>query len=90
MSRCWLNVGIVAGLWASLIAASALFTKQHYVADVVSGVVLAGVAYALFLRNCPRVTFPELDRRGAPVLVLGLITIYGLVVICFWVAYLMR
>ncbi len=88
--RVDLGVGIAAGLWAALIAASTLFTKQHYVADVISGVALAGVAYVVFLRNCPRVAFAELDRRGAPVLVLGLIAIYGLVVIGFWAAYLMH
>ena len=90
---CWRvhrGVGLAAGLWASLIALSTVFTKQHYVADVVAGILLAGVAYAVFLRNCPRVAAPESDRRAAPLLMLGLIGTYGLVVAGLWVAYLLR
>ena len=90
---CWRvhrGVGLAAGLWASLVALSTLFTKQHYVADVFAGIVLAGAAYAVFLRNCPRVAIPDLDRRAAPLLMLGLIGIYGLVVAGLWVAYLLR
>ena len=83
------GVGLAAGLWASLIALSTLFTKQHYVADVVAGLFLAGVAYVVFLRNCPRVATPELDRRAAPLLLLGLLGIYGLIVTGFWIAYRM-
>lgn len=83
------GVGLVAGLWASLIALSTLFTKQHYVADVIAGIFLAGVAYAVFLRDCPCEPVSELDRRVAPLLLLGLIGLYGLVVAGFWVAYLM-
>jgi membrane-associated phospholipid phosphatase len=84
------GVGLAAGLWASLIALSTLFTKQHYVADIIAGIVLAGVAYAVFLRNCPRVPTPELDRRAAPLLMLGLIGIFALVVAGLWVAYEVR
>lgn len=88
---CWRvhrGVGLAAGLWASLIAVSTLFTKQHYVADVVAGVVLAGVAHVVFLRHCPREAVAELDRRAAPVLLTGLIGLCGLVLAGFWVAYL--
>ena len=84
------GVGLAAGLWASLIALSTLFTKQHYVADVIAGIALAGVAYVVFLRNSPRVPTPELDRRAAPLLMLGLIGIYALVVAGLWVAYEVR
>ena len=35
------GVGLAAGLWAALIAASTVFTKQHYVADVIAGIFLA-------------------------------------------------
>ena len=90
---CWRvhrGVGLAAGLWAALVAVSTLFTKQHYVADVISGIFLAGAAWVVFLRNCPRVTTPELDRRVAPLLLLGLIGIYGLVVAGLWVAYQMK
>jgi membrane-associated phospholipid phosphatase len=90
---CWRvhrGVGLAAVLWASLVALSTVFTKQHYVVDVIAGIFLAGVAHAIFLRNCPRVAIPELDRRAAPLLMLGLIGIYGLVVAGLWVAYLLR
>ncbi len=83
------GVGLVAILWATLIAASTVFTKQHYVADVIAGMFLAGAAYGLFLRNCPRVPIPELDRRAAPFLMLGLFGMYGLFVACSWAGYLM-
>ncbi|MBC7852307.1 MAG: phosphatase PAP2 family protein [Pirellulaceae bacterium] len=89
---CWRvhrGVGLAAGCWAGLIALSTLFIKQHYVADVIAGIALAGAAWVVFLRNCPRVATPELDRRAAPLLLLGLIGIYGLVVAGLWVAYLM-
>lgn len=81
------GVGIAAGLWASLIALSTLFTKQHYVADVMAGIVLAGVAYAVFLRNCPREAVSELDRRAAPILLMGLVAFYARVVAGFWAAH---
>ena len=87
---CWRvhrGVGVAALVWASLIALSTLFTKQHYVADVIAGILLAGAAWAVFLRNCPREAVPESDRRVAPILLSGLIGIYALVVAGLWVAY---
>ena len=90
---CWRvhrGVGLAAVLWASIVALSTLFTKQHYAADVIAGIILAGMAYAIFLRTCPRVAIPESDRRAAPLLMLGLAGIYGLVVAGLWVAYLRR
>lgn len=51
------GVGAAAFAAASLVALSTLFTKQHYVLDVVAGVLLACVAYAIFLTPSPR-------RRG--------------------------
>jgi hypothetical protein len=81
------GVGLAAGLWAVLIALSTLFTKQHYVADVIAGMGLASVAYVVFLRNCPREPTPDLDRRAAPLLLLGLLGIYALVVAGLWVGY---
>lgn len=81
------GVGIGAGLCASLVAVSTLFTKQHYVLDVIAGIFMACVAYVVFLRKSPREEIPELDRRLAPVFALGIIGIIGLWVACIWVAY---
>jgi len=48
------------------------------------------VAYVVFLRNYPREQVPELDRRLAPVVALGMIGIIGLVVACLWMVYRMK
>lgn len=81
------NLGLVAMSCASLVAISTLFTKQHYVADVIAGIFLALVAYAVFLRTYSRANIPVLENRLAPVLALCLSGIVGLGVACFWVAY---
>jgi hypothetical protein len=80
-----LGRGAVVG--ASLVAASTLFSKQHYVLDVVAGTLLAALAYTLFLRSFPRRQVPETDRRMAPMLALVTATIVGLGFACFWIAY---
>jgi membrane-associated phospholipid phosphatase len=81
------KVGVAAALCAALVAVSTLYTKQHYVADVVAGVLLAIVAYTVFLRSYPREKTPDLDRRLAPAFALTTIGVVGLGVACFWVAY---
>lgn len=81
------GLGVATAIAASFVGVATLYTKQHYVLDVVTGVLLAGVAYAVFLRGYPREGIAELDRRVAPVLALGLIGLLGLVVACFWVVY---
>ena len=58
--------------------------------DVLAGMVLAVAADAVFLRGAPLAATPEPDRRAAPLLMLGLIGIHGLVVIGFWVGYMLR
>jgi membrane-associated phospholipid phosphatase len=82
------GVGIAAIVWASLIGLSTVYTKQHYVSDVVAGIFLAYVAYVIFLRSYPREAVPELDRCVAPVLALGFIAVHGFLIGCFWFAYL--
>ncbi len=84
------GVGIGAVLWAALIGVSTLYTKQHYVADVVAGTLAAYAAYVLFLRRHPREAVAEHDRRRAPYRALGVILIFGVVVAGFWVAYLFQ
>ena len=82
------GVGIAAALCASLVGVSTLYTKQHYVVDVIAGMFLAAVAYVAFLRRYPRAAIPELERRLAPVLALGILGSLGLLVAGLWVAYL--
>ena len=61
------RVGALAVACASLIALSTLFTKQHYVLDVVAGALMGCVADAIFFRSISRMRVPELDRRLAPI-----------------------
>lgn len=77
----------MAGIAASLVGISTLFTRQHYIADVIAGAFLAFVAYFVFLHGYRRDAVPELERRLAPVLALGVIGFIGLVLGVFWVAY---
>ena len=81
------GVGIAAAVWAALIGVSTLYTKQHYVADVIAGALSAYVPYALFLRRYPREAATEIDRRRAPVRALVVIGIFAIMVAGFWVAY---
>ena len=81
------GVGIGAGIWATLVSLSTLFTKQHYVLDVLAGACLAYVSYAIFLRGFPREAVPELDRRLAPLLAAGAAAVYGAIVAGFAIAY---
>ena len=81
------GVGVAALGWASLIAISTLYTKQHYVLDVVAGIALAVLACLGFLRGQGRDTVAEIDRRLAPRRALRIAWIYAAVVAAFWVAY---
>jgi len=83
------KLAIAALFCAVLVALSTLYTKQHYVADIIAGVVLALAAYALFLKNYPRDKIPEPERRLAPVLARYVIGLVGLGVATFWVVYRM-
>jgi membrane-associated phospholipid phosphatase len=84
------GVGSVAVGWACLVALSTLFTKQHYVVDVLGGVALAGVAWLSFVRGYPRDGVPERERRLAPALALGAVGLYGLFVAGLWFAHTLR
>jgi len=80
-------VGAVAGVWASLVAISTLFTKQHYVLDVIGGMVLAWLAYHLLVRTYPRSRVPEHERRLAPALAAAAAAVYGVIMVIFWTLY---
>jgi len=81
------GVGAVTGIWAFMVGMSTLYTKQHYVVDVIGGFFLACAAYLVYLRGYPRETTPELERRLAPLLALGAFGLYGLFVAGFWLVY---
>ena len=82
------GVGAAAFVWASLVALSTLFTKQHYVLDAITGVMLAAVAYAIFIRPYPREAIPPRERRYAPFLALGAVAVYGVMLVFFAGLYL--
>lgn len=84
------RLGVVLVAAATLVALSTLFTKQHYVLDVVAGTLLAAAAYALFLRAVPSDTIPELDRRLAPVFAIGVAALAVCALAGFWIAYLLQ
>ncbi|HEV8119717.1 MAG TPA: phosphatase PAP2 family protein [Candidatus Polarisedimenticolia bacterium] len=86
-ARVHRRVGIAATTGAALVALSVLFAKQHFVLDVVAGLLLACVADLLFLRGWRRDAVPESDRRLAPVLALGTLGFVALVLACCWMAY---
>ena len=81
------TLGRVALLCAALVAISTLFTKQHYVADVIAGIALAVTANAVFLRNYSRANIPEIDSRLAPALALCVAGVVGVGLACSWVVY---
>jgi membrane-associated phospholipid phosphatase len=81
------GVGMVAVLWAFLVGVSTVYTKQHYVLDVVGGIVLASVACAIFLRGYAREAIPESERRLAPILAAGAFATYGVLVAILWIVY---
>lgn len=87
-SRVHRRLGIIALIAAALVAVSTLFTKQHYVLDVVAGVVLAFVAYGIFLRRPGSDQIPELDRQVAPSLALCVSAVVAAGVAASWLVYL--
>ncbi|HEX4438564.1 MAG TPA: phosphatase PAP2 family protein [Thermoanaerobaculia bacterium] len=80
------RVGDAAMACASLVGLSTLFTKQHYVADVAAGVLLAGAAWAIFLRSYAREA-PDADRRAAPALATLVLAAIAVALLGFWIAY---
>jgi membrane-associated phospholipid phosphatase len=81
------TIGIGAIVWAALIGVSTVYTKQHYVVDVIAGAVMACAAYLLFLRGYSRAAVSEGDRRRARIGTLSAVGLYGIVVAGFWLAY---
>lgn len=82
------GLGMCMLIWATLVGLSTLFIKQHYIVDVIAGVLLAYAAYFVFLRTYPRDAIPENERRLAPVLAAGAFAVYGLMILIFWFIYI--
>ena len=87
IGRVHRGLGRAAVAVAVLVALSTLFVKQHYVLDVVTGALLAVLAYAVFLRNSPRERIPETDRRIAPLFAMVVAGAAVLIVFGFWAVY---
>jgi membrane-associated phospholipid phosphatase len=81
------GVGVAATLWAALIGISTLFTKQHYVADVLAGALAGWAAYLVFLRPYPRDAVPVRDHQLAPRRALSVVGIFAIMVAGFWLVY---
>lgn len=84
------GVGMAAVVWATLISISTVFTKQHYVADVIAGAAAAGVAYAVFLRQYSLDPAAGHDRERAPRRAAIAVAIFLLMVAGFWTTYRMQ
>jgi membrane-associated phospholipid phosphatase len=82
------GLGLVATICAALVALSTLLTKQHYILDVIAGVFLALVGYAIFLRGIPREQIPAFDRQVAPALAMCISALVILGIVGYWFAYL--
>jgi membrane-associated phospholipid phosphatase len=83
------TLGAFAVGGASIVALSTLFTKQHYIADVIAGVLLALAAYRVFLWTFPRERVPAVDRRIAPTLGVGVAGVSVVSLLGFWLAYML-
>lgn len=88
-SRVHRGLGIAGCAWAFLVGVSTVYTKQHYVLDVLGGMLLAYAAYVIFLRGYPREAVPEREGRLAPYLALAAFGVYGLFVLGLWFIYVL-
>lgn len=77
------GVGALAYACAALVALSTLFTKQHYVVDVLAGVGMALAMAHLALRRFPAAATTEEHRRVAPALAVFTAGIVALVFLVF-------
>jgi membrane-associated phospholipid phosphatase len=87
---CWRvhrGVGGAALIWAALIGLSTLYTKQHYILDVLAGALLAYAAYLVFLRGYRRDALLAIDRQRAPVRALIVAGLMALMVVGSWTVY---
>jgi hypothetical protein len=81
------GLGFTALICASLVALSTLFTKQHYILDVIAGIALAWIACRIFLHSYSSDEIPAIDRRVAPALALVVSGIVSVGLAGSWVLY---
>jgi membrane-associated phospholipid phosphatase len=82
------RVGLAAMTWAFLVGLSTVYTKQHYVMDVVTGILLAMVGYFVALRGYPPEATPERERRYAPLLAACAVGVYAVLMLMLLGLYL--
>ena len=81
------RLGDVLLVWASLVAFSTVFTKQHYVADAIAGGALAFASGWIMFRDVKTEAISPVARRLAPALALGAFAVYGAFVVVLWFVY---
>jgi membrane-associated phospholipid phosphatase len=79
--------GDVLLVWAALVAMSTIYTKQHYVADAISGAMLGAVSVAIAFRGYDARAIAQDVRALAPALGSAAFAAYGLFVAAAFVAY---
>ena len=84
------RVGFIAFTCAALVAVSTLFTKQHYVLDVVAGALMACAAYLFFFRDVSRERITEAERLLAPIFATAVLAVAGVGLAAFWIVYQLR
>lgn len=89
MYRLHQRLGAVSLVAATLVAISTLFTKQHYVLDVIAGAGLALAGYWLFLRGYARDRVPAVDRRMAIPMAFVSVTVVAVTFLGYVVVYLL-
>jgi membrane-associated phospholipid phosphatase len=86
--RMHARLGALAIACAGVVGVSTLFTKQHYVLDVLGGFVLAVAAHVLFLRSFGQGAVADRDLRAAPAVALALLAGILLWVGVAWLFYM--
>jgi membrane-associated phospholipid phosphatase len=86
--RVHVRLGDLALVCALLVALSTLFTKQHYVVDVIAGAALATLSSWWFVGRLPDDTVEDAHRRVAPGLALVAAVIVAMASTVFVVLYI--
>ena len=87
-SRVHRRLGVIAMHLPAHVAYYALYTKQHYVGHLAAGVLLALVAYGIFLRRFSSDPISEFDRRVAPALALCVGAVVAAGLATSWLVYI--